>query len=56
MEDIRVTLNSFLSWNVYFVFRDSVAHSLAQWAYFVTVLGPPFPFSVLSGFVEGGVG
>ena len=32
IEDIRVTLNSFVSWNASFVFRDSnfVAHSLAQ--------------------------
>ena len=32
IEDICVTLNSFVSWNASFVFRDSnfVAHSLAQ--------------------------
>ena len=57
IEDIRLILNSFVCWNACFVFRDSnyVAHSLAQWAYFCNSFGSP-PLSVVSGFLEGGVG
>ena len=55
-EDIRATLNSFVRWNASFVFRDSnfVTHSLTQWAYFCSSFGSPL--SVVSRFVEGGVG
>ena len=55
-EDIRVTLNSFVRWNASFIFRDSnfVTHSLTQWAYFCSSFGSPL--SVVSRFVEGGVG
>ena len=57
IEDIQLILNSFVCWNASFVFRDSnyVAHSLAQWAYFCNSFGSP-PLSVVSGFLEGGVG
>ena len=57
IEDIRLILNSFVCWNAFFVFRDSnyIAHSLAQWAYFCNSFGSP-PLSVVSGFLEGGVG
>ena len=55
-ENFRVTLNSFVCWNASFVFRDStfVTHSLTQWAYFCSSFGSPL--SVVSSFVEGGVG
>ena len=57
IEDIRLTLNSFVCWNASFVFRDSnhVAHSLAQWAYFCNSFGSP-PLFVVSSLVEGGEG
>ena len=57
IEDIRLILNSFVCWNASFVFRDSnsVAHSLAQWAYFCNSFGSP-PLSVVSEFLEGGIG